>query len=101
MDIIQIFETYGIVVYAIVILFGGIWGIKYFPAHWPDKYKFALFSTFFATIFIVIEVSVSKTFVATDAIKYLLTYTVVTSMYELILKKLFIKWGWLDPESKL
>lgn len=96
---INIIEQFGIYVYALVILFGGIWGTKYFPLNWKEKYKFAAFASLFATIFIVLEVFVSKTFKTEDVIKYLLTYTVVTSCYELFLKSVFIKWGLIEKDE--
>lgn len=95
---INIIEQYGIYVFAVVILFGGIWGTKYFPFNWKEKYKFAAFASLFALIFILLEVFVSKTFVTQDVIKYLLTYTVVTSCYELFMKSLFVKWGLIKDE---
>jgi hypothetical protein len=98
---INIIEQYGIYVYAIVILFGGIWGTKYFPFKMQDKYKFGLFASVFAVLFIVLEVIVSKTFVKEDVIKYLLTYTVVTSCYELFVKQLFIKWGLIEKDKSI
>jgi uncharacterized membrane protein YqgA involved in biofilm formation len=100
MDIVSFIEQYGIYVYAVVILFGGLIGVNYFPQKWPDKYRFLLFATGFAVLFIVLEVSVSKTFNTKDVIKYLLTYTVVTSAYELFVKALFKKWGVIKDETK-
>jgi hypothetical protein len=97
---ISIIEQYGIYVYAIVILFGGIWGTKYFPLGWKDKYKFGAFASLFAIVFILLEIFVSKTFVKEDVIKYLLTYTVVTSCYELFMKAIFIKWGLIKPDGE-
>lgn len=90
---INLIEQYGIYIYGVVILFGGIWGTNYFPLNWKEKYKFGAFASLFALIFILLEVFVSKTFVRADVIKYLLTYTVVTSSYELFMKALFIKIG--------
>ncbi len=95
---IEIIEKYGIYIYAIVILFGGVWGTAYFPCNWKEKYKFAAFATLFAIIFVLLELFVSKTFISKDAIKYLLTYTVVTSCYEMFMKSLFLKWGWKSNE---
>lgn len=99
MDTIQLLEQYGNYVYAVVILFGGVWGVNYFPLHWATKYKFILFSSIWAIVFIGIEAIVQKTFNPENAIRYFLTYTVVTSVYELILKKLFIKWGLVDDDK--
>ena len=96
---INIIEEYGIYVFAIVILFGGIWGTNYFPLNWKEKYKFAVFASLFALIFILLEVFVSKTFVVKDVIKYLVTYTVVTSCYELFMKAFFIKIGLLKSDE--
>jgi uncharacterized membrane protein len=96
---IQIIEQYGIYAYAIVILFGGLWGVNYFPAKVATKYKFGLFSLLFAILFVVIELSVSKNFQAESATKYLLTYTVVTSCYELFLKGMFKKWGIMQGDE--
>jgi len=96
---ISIIEKYGIYVFAVVILFGGIWGTKYFPLNWKEKYKFAAFASLFALVFVLLEVFVSKTFIVQDVIKYLLTYTVVTSCYELFMKQLFVKWGLMENEE--
>lgn len=95
---IEIIEKFGIYVYGIVILFGGIWGTNYFPLNWKEKYKFAAFASLFALIFILLEIFVSKTFVSKDVIKYLLTYTVVTSCYELFMKAFFKKIGLIKDE---
>lgn len=95
---IQLIEQYGVYVYAIVILFGGIWGTSYFPLNWKEKYKFAAFASLFALVFILLEVFVSHTFVKQDVIKYLLTYTVVTSCYELFAKAFFKKIGLIKDE---
>jgi len=95
---IEIIEQYGIYVYGIVILFGGIWGTNYFPLNWKEKYKFAAFASLFALVFILLEIFVSKTFVSKDVIKYLLTYTVVTSCYELFMKAFFKKIGLIKDE---
>ena len=95
---VQIIEQYGIYVYALVILFGGIWGVNFIPVKWQNKYKFGLFASFFAIIFIVLEVTVAKTFIKEDVIKYLLTYTVVTSCYELFMRQVFIKIGLIKDE---
>lgn len=97
---LEIIEQYGIVAYAIAILFGGVWGVNYLPFNWATKYKFGLFSLVFAVLFIMLEISVSKTFQAVDATKYLITYTVVTSCYELFLKSLFKKWGIIKDEPE-
>lgn len=96
---IQLIEQYGIYVYAVVILFGGIWGTNYFPSKWSNKYKFGAFSTLFAIVFILLEVVVSKTFIKADVIKYLLTYTVVTSCYELFMKAFFKKIGLIKEDE--
>lgn len=96
---INIIEQFGIYVYGIVILFGGIWGTKYFPLKWQEVYKFGAFASLFAVIFVLLEIFVSNTFNKADVIKYLLTYTVVTSCYELFMRKLFIKWGFFDKDD--
>lgn len=96
---IEIIEQYGIYVYALVILFGGIWGTSYFPLNWKEKYKFGAFASMFAIIFILLEIFVSKTFVSKDVIKYLLTYTVVTSCYELFAKAFFKRIGLINDEK--
>lgn len=96
---LNLIEQYGIYVYGIVILFGGIWGVNFFPYEMKEKYKFALFASLFAVLFILLEYFVSNTFVKQDVIKYLLTYTVVTSCYELFMKQLFIKWGLMNKDD--
>lgn len=97
---INLIEQFGIYVYAIVILFGGVWGTRYMPFKWDDKYKFGVFATIFAAVFILLEVFVSKTFNEKDVIKYLLTYTVVTSCYELFMKQVFINLGLLKKDKE-
>ena len=97
---VQLIEQFGIYVYAIVILFGGVWGVNFIPVNWATKYKFGAFASFFAILFIVLELTVSKTFVKEDVIKYLLTYTVVTSCYELFMKKVFEKIGLIKDEKE-
>jgi hypothetical protein len=96
---IEIIEKYGIYIYALVILFGGIWGTNYFPFKWEKKYKFGAFATLFAALFIFLEVTVSKTFIKADVIKYLLTYTVVTSCYELFIRSFFVKIGLIKEDK--
>ena len=99
MDIFEIFEKFGVVGYGLAILFGGIAGIKMFPEHWDNKYKFLLFSSIVAVIFIFLEVVVQKSFQPKDATKYLLTYCVVAVAYQVILKKVFTKWGWIEGDE--
>lgn len=100
MDTIKLLEQYGNYIYAVVILFGGVWGVNYFPFKWQTKYKFVLFSSVWATVFILIELMIEKSFKPENAIRYFLTYTVVTSVYELFLKKIFIKWGLLKEDEQ-
>ena len=96
----EIFKEYGgSVAYAIVILFGGVAGTKYFPGHWAKQYKFIAFSAIVAILFILLEIFVQKSFKAADATKYLLTFCVVSVCYQAFLKKLFIKWGIVDDDA--
>jgi len=91
MDILELISKYGIVVYGFAILFGGHWGLKYFSYFKQTKYNFLLFATIVAVIFIVLEYT-AGTLRTVDAVRYLLTYTVVTSCYEFLSDKLpFLK----------
>jgi hypothetical protein len=99
MDTIEIFEKYGVVLYGLVILFGGLAGINYLPNKWENKYKFLAFSTIFAIVFIAIEIIVQNNFKAEDATKYLFTYTTVAVAYQVLLKKLFVKWGLVKDDE--
>lgn len=95
---INIIEQYGIYVYALVILFGGIWGIQFIPFKWKTKYKFLLFSSIIAVIFILIEVA-NKTFAYEQGVRYLLTYTGVTSCYQIFMESVFKKMGLIKKDD--
>lgn len=81
MELINIIQEYGIFVYALVIFFGGLWGLKYFAPFQKTTWNFLLFSTLAAIIFLAIEMYTGS-FKKEDLLKYFITYTVVTSVYE-------------------
>lgn len=81
MNLVTILQQYGVFIYAIVIFFGGRWGLKYFTYYRKTKYNFLVFATVFALLFIFLELLAGR-FDMTQAVNYLLTYTVVTSCYE-------------------
>ena len=82
MDIVKIISDYGIFAYAVAIFFGGRWGLKYFTFFKQTKHNFLLFASVAAILFIIGEVS-AGTFDKTGLFKYGITYTVVTSCYEM------------------
>lgn len=92
MNTIEIIEKFGVVAYAVAIIFGGAYGLKYFKVFKASKHNFLLFASIFAVLFVLLEVAV-KTFQWTDATKYLITYAVATVLYDTVLKK------WLNPEG--
>lgn len=81
MDFLILISEYGVMLYALLIFFGGRWGVKFFALFPRKVHNFLLFASIFALIFILMEM-VAGTFKESDAIKYLLTYAVVTSCYE-------------------
>lgn len=95
MDILKLLSDYGIVAYAIAIFFGGRWGLKYFTYFKKIKFNFLAFATVAAALFIGGEVA-AGTFRWVDFIRYLITYTVVTSCYEFV-SDLF---PFLKPKTK-
>lgn len=99
MDTIELFKQYGVVGYGLAILFGGLIGVKYLPTKWETKYRFLGFSMIVAVVFVLLEVLVQKNFKAEDATKYLITFCIVAVAYQLMIKKLFTKWGWIEDEK--
>ena len=95
----ELIEQYGVLAYAIAILFGGLFGVKYMPESWPKKYRFLGFSTIVAVLFIAIEVFVQKTFDIAQSTKYLITFCVVAICYQYFIKTLFEKWGFIDSDD--
>jgi len=83
MNITELISNFGNFGYAVAIFFGGRWGLKYFTYFRRTKYNFLVFATVFAAIFIAGEVAVG-TFKPVDFVRYLLTFTVVTSCYEFV-----------------
>lgn len=83
MSIQEILSQYGIVGYGISVFFGGRWGLKYFTYFQKTKYNFLVFATFWAALWMVGEV-LAGTFKTVDLGRYFLTYTVVTSCYEMV-----------------
>ena len=81
MTIVEIISKYGVVVYALCILFGGKFGLQYFSYFKKTKYNFLIFATVVAIGFIVME-KVIGTFKVEDFARYFLTYAVVTTCYE-------------------
>lgn len=100
MNFNEIINEWGVLGYAIAILFGGIAGVKYFPGHWKKEYKFFFFSMIIAILFIMLEVFVQKTFKAVEATKYLVTFCVTAVCYQYFLKKLFEKWGIIPKDEE-
>lgn len=83
MNIQDIISTYGSPIYALVIFFGGRWGLKYFTYFRQTKYNFLVFATVAGVAALLIEVALG-TFKPLYSIGYLLTYTLVTSCYDMI-----------------
>lgn len=81
MDLISFLEQYGFLAYGILLFFGGRWGVKFFNLFTKKVYNFLLFSTVFGLIFVLVEAS-QRAFTSVDIMRYLITYTVVTSCYE-------------------
>jgi hypothetical protein len=86
MDILEIISKFGVLIYAIAIFFGGRWGLKYCTYFKQDKYNFLVFATLAAAVFIGAEFFIG-TFKPVDFVRYLITYCVVTSCYELLEEK--------------
>ena len=100
MEITDVFREFGLpVLYGLAILFGGVWGVEYMPGKWKTTSKFLLFSGIVAVVFVLLEIFVQKTFVLTDATKYLVTYPIVAVAYQNWIKKLFIKWGLVKEDE--
>ncbi len=79
----EIISKFGNIGYALCIFFGGRYGLQYFNYFKQTKYNFLVFATFFALIFILGEVLLG-TFKPIDFVRYILTYTVVTTCYEMV-----------------
>lgn len=92
MTAIELFEKYGVLAYGVAIVFGGAYGLQYFSFFKERKYNFLAFASLFAVVFVLLEVMLG-TFDKMDAPKYLITYAICTSCYELFLKK------WLEPKD--
>jgi len=96
MDLIQIFEQYGMIGYAIFIFFGGRYGVKVLKfTNKSTLTRFNIFATVFAILFLIIEASIGH-FRWDSIIKYILTYTVVTSCYENVVEM----FPFLKPKNK-
>ena len=87
----EILTNYGSYIYGVVIFFGGQWGLKYFSPFVKTVHNFLAFASIWAVVFIAMELFVTGTFVVENATKYLITYLVVTSAYELVGKFIFPK----------
>jgi hypothetical protein len=83
MNIQELLSTYGNLAYAIAIFFGGRWGLQYFSYFKETKYNFLVVATIFAAIFMIGE-KAAGTFRNIDFIRYLITYAVVTSCYDMV-----------------
>ena len=95
MDIQQLIADYGILGYGITVFFGGRWGLKYFTYFEKVKYNFLVLATIYGAVWMVME-KVAGTFKTVDFGRYLLTYAVVTSCYELV-----VDWfPFLRPKDK-
>jgi len=79
----ELLATYGVLGYGITVFFGGRWGLKYFSYFKKTKYNFLVFATLYACIWLVVE-GFAGTFKLIDIGRYLLTYAVVTSCYEMV-----------------
>lgn len=91
MTLSEILTNYGSYIYAVVIFFGGNWGLKYFGVFKRKEHNFLLFATLWALVFLSIELFVSKTFEAENAIKYVVSYVVVTTVYKAVGQYIFKK----------
>lgn len=91
MSLHEILTNYGSYIYGVVIFFGGSWGLKYFAPFKKTVHNFLIFATIWALVFLLMELFVTGTFQKEHAINYLLTYLVVTSVYELVGKYVFPK----------
>lgn len=83
MDIQQLLTNYGVLAYGIAIFFGGRWGLQYFTYFKQAKYNFLVFATVIGVLFNIGEV-IAHTITWANFGKYLITYTVVTSCYEMV-----------------
>lgn len=83
MTIQEILAQYGIVAYGITVFFGGRWGLKYFTYFRKTKYNFLVFATVWAALWMVGEAA-AGTFKWIDLGRYLITYAVVTSCYDMV-----------------
>lgn len=82
MNIQDVISQFGVYAYGLIIFFGGRWGLKFISIFKATKHNFLVWATIWAGIWIAIEV-INKTFNFANATKYILTYTVVTSCYEM------------------
>ncbi len=83
MSIQQLLADYGIVAYGISVFFGGRWGLKYFNYFRKTKYNFLVFATLYAGLWMAGE-GLAGTFKLVDLGRYLITYAVVTSCYDMV-----------------
>lgn len=91
MTFVELLEKYGMIAFALIIFFGGRYGLKYFTLFKRKVHNFLAFATLFALIFLVCEIA-SGTFDRYDLAKYFLTYAVVTTSYENVVEWLpFLK----------
>lgn len=84
MNYIELLEKYGIVLYFLIILFGGKWGERVITPIKSKFVRFNIFSAFFALLFNVLEY-LQGTFDVENLTKYLFTYLLATFVYD--------KWG--------
>lgn len=96
MTIVEMIEKFGVMAYALIIFFGGRYGLKFFNVFEKTKHNFLAFATFFALLFHVGE-AMAGIFDWSDFVKYLLTYCAVTSAYEHIVDYL----PFLAPKKKV
>lgn len=91
MSFVEILEKYGMIAFALIIFFGGRYGLKYFTLFKKKVHNFLAFATLFALAFLLIEIF-TGTFDRYDLAKYFLTYAVVTTSYENVVEWLpFLK----------
>ena len=83
MNIQEILSQYGIVAYGTSVFFGGRWGLKFFSYFRKTKYNFLVFATVWAALWMAGE-AIAGTFKLVDLGRYLITYAIVTSCYDIV-----------------
>lgn len=83
MEIMEIIEKYGVILYFFVILLGGRYGTRIVPSRFiKSKFiRFNIFATLFAILFNVFE-SLADQFEVTKLVNYLFTYLMASFIYD-------------------